>query len=189
MKGKIKYFIKNSKGASTVEFALTIGIFLAVVLSIFEFARMSILSAYMDLTITHAVRLTKNDESIQTEKGHEYQYELRFKENLDKVVEGIKNQNKDFKFLDMNDQDIISFDVKYSKVGTTNFLQDFIDGSYKDTVDPNDPTKKIPNPGQGSVLAKYSFQYKYKPMFFWMPSAISDPVFNRQIVISQEYEK
>lgn len=180
MKGKIKNFIKNSKGASTVEFALTIGIFLAVVLSIFEFARMSILSAYMDLTISQAVKVTKNT------KASNYDYEDEFKKNLDVIVNKIKNDNKTFKFLDMSKQNIIRFEVKYAES-----ISDLVNGNYRDVIDHTDPKnpKKKKNPGKDAALAKYSFQYEYKPMFFWIPNSISTPIFNREVIILQEYER
>lgn len=178
MKNKLKYFFKNGKGASTVEFALTIGIFLAAVLSIFELARMSILSAYMDLTITQAVKLTKNS------KASGYDYEREFEKNLNSIVNSIKDKHKSWKFLEFNDSNLIRFEVKYAET-----VDQLVNGQFKDVLDPKNPTKKIKDPGKDSALASYSFQYEYKPMFFWIPGAISKPIFNREVIILQEYER
>ncbi|VEI45948.1 tight adherence protein E [Actinobacillus equuli] len=49
--------------------------------------------------------------------------------------------------------------------------------------------QKFQTNASGVAFAQYTFQYRYKPLFFWVPGAAVEPLFNRKIVVLQEYEK
>lgn len=49
--------------------------------------------------------------------------------------------------------------------------------------------QRLKDESKGSAFAQYSFQYRYTPLFFWVPKGAVEPLFNRNIVVLQEYEK
>ncbi|VEB26265.1 tight adherence protein E [Actinobacillus lignieresii] len=49
--------------------------------------------------------------------------------------------------------------------------------------------QRLKDESKGAAFAQYSFQYKYKPLFFWVPKDAVEPLFHRNIVVLQEYEK
>lgn len=56
----IRRFIRNKQGVGTIEFALTVPFFLLLLSMVFELARISLLSAYLDFALSEASREAKN---------------------------------------------------------------------------------------------------------------------------------
>ncbi|MDO4698891.1 MAG: pilus assembly protein [Pasteurellaceae bacterium] len=172
----INVFIKNKMGATTVEFALTIGLFLAVIFAFFELARLSVLSAYMDLTLSQAVKATKNSRVTGAD------YEEAFRQNLTATLNHIQEENKGLKLLNMDNTNLIQFEVKYAES-----VSALVQGQFRQTLDQNN--SKILEPGKEAALAEYSFQYEYQPLFFWFPKTLIKPLFQRRLIVLQEYER
>lgn len=172
----INAFIRNKKGATTVEFALTIALFLAVIFAFFELARLSVLSAYMDLTLSQSVKATKNSRVSGAD------YEEAFRKHLTATLNHIQEENKGWKLLNMNNTNLIHFEVKYAES-----VSDLVQGRFRQTLDTN--KRKISDPGKNAALAEYSFQYEYQPVFFWFPKTLAKPLFQRRLVVLQEYER
>ena len=59
MKSLIR-ILTDKRGVSSIEFALTIPIFIFLVSLIFELTRIALLSAYLDLALSEATRAAKN---------------------------------------------------------------------------------------------------------------------------------
>ncbi|WP_018651046.1 TadE/TadG family type IV pilus assembly protein [Actinobacillus capsulatus] len=155
MKNTLSRFIRNVKGVATIEFSLTIGLFILVLFMIAEGCRIALLSSYLDLSVSEASRVTRKNPA-----GSDYQ--KLFNDSL-------KNNGRLWSFLS---QDAITeVNVKYA-----NTFDDLVEQRLKDE-------------SKGSAFAQYSFQYKYKPLFFWVPKGAVEPLFHRNIVVLQEYEK
>ncbi|HDR1371534.1 TPA: pilus assembly protein, partial [Pasteurella multocida] len=58
----MKKFLRSTKGVASIEFTWTIGIYIFVVMLIFEFCRLAITTAYWDLAISESVRIAKNEQ-------------------------------------------------------------------------------------------------------------------------------
>ncbi|WP_126374762.1 TadE/TadG family type IV pilus assembly protein [Actinobacillus lignieresii] len=147
--------MNNVKGVATIEFSLTIGLFILVLFMIAEGCRVALLSSYLDLSVSEASRTTRKNPA-----GSDYQ--KLFNDSL-------KNNGRLWSFLS---QDAITeVKVKYA-----NTFDDLVEQRLKDE-------------SKGAAFAQYSFQYKYKPLFFWVPKDAVEPLFHRNIVVLQEYEK
>ncbi|WP_150539626.1 TadE/TadG family type IV pilus assembly protein [Actinobacillus vicugnae] len=148
-------FIHNVKGVATIEFSLTIGLFILILFMIAEGCRIALLSSYLDLSVSEASRTTRKQPAGSN-------YEQTFNDSL-------KKHGSLWTFL--NQESITEVKVKYAKN-----LDDLVQ-------------QKFQTNASGVAFAQYAFQYKYKPLFFWVPQAAVEPLFNRSIVVLQEYEK
>ncbi|MFU2059826.1 TadE/TadG family type IV pilus assembly protein [Avibacterium volantium] len=161
----LKPFLTNKKGVSTVEFSLTIVIFLVIVGSLFELARLSILSAYVDSSSMLAIREVKNTENISN-------YATRVQEKLN-------SEQQDWNWLNNSS---FSVSVKYygdkNKTGANNsdVIQNIINGNGD-----NNP--------KNAIWAEYIINYEYNPMFSWFPKNLVNPMMQRNIVVLQEHER
>ncbi|WGE59746.1 TadE/TadG family type IV pilus assembly protein [Actinobacillus equuli] len=155
MKNTLSRFIRNVKGVATIEFSLTIGLFILVLFMIAEGCRITLLSSYLDLSVSEASRVTGKQEI-----GSNYQ-EI-FEKNL---------KQKDSLWTFLNQDSITSIEVKYARN-----LDDLVQ-------------QKFQTSASGAAFAQYAFNYNYKPLFFRVPSAAVEPIFRRNIVVLQEYEK
>lgn len=172
MMNKIKKMYPNTKGVATIEFALTIGIFLTVIFMIFELARLTLLSSSWDLAITESVRLTKNQPAPNND------YKTLFTENL-KAQLGREGSTTMALFAAKGNVDV---DVKYADT-----IEDVANGRFK--AKPTDPSQ-APE-GREATIALYSLKYDYQfivPLPL-LPASWLQSVFNRQIVVVQEYER
>lgn len=155
MKNTLYRFLHNVKGVATIEFSLTIGLFILVLFMIAEGCRIALLSSYLDLSVSEASRTTRKQEIGSN-------YKELFEQSL---------KRKDSIWTFLNQDSITEVNVQYA-----NSLDDLI-------------AQKFQSAASGVAFAQYSFQYRYKPLFFWVPSAAVEPLFNRTIVVLQEYEK
>ncbi|WP_420923716.1 TadE/TadG family type IV pilus assembly protein [Actinobacillus pleuropneumoniae] len=155
MKKTLYRFINNVKGVATIEFSLTIGLFILVLFMIVEGCRVALLSSYLDLSVSEASRTTRKNPA-----GSDYQQLFN---------DSLKNNGRLWSFLNQNA--ITEVKVKYA-----NTFDDLVEQRLKDE-------------SKGSAFAQYSFQYRYTPLFFWVPKGAVEPLFNRNIVVLQEYEK
>lgn len=161
----LKPFLTNKKGAGTVEFSLTIVIFLVILGSLFELARLAILSAYVDSSAMLAIREVKNTENISD-------YATQVEDKLNTV-------QRDWSWLN-NSQ--FQVNVKYygnaNHTGANNIdvIQDMINGSGAATP-------------KNAIWAEYFINYEYKPMFSWFPKEIVNTMMQRNILVLQEHEK
>ncbi|MGY4677254.1 TadE/TadG family type IV pilus assembly protein [Pasteurella sp. P03HT] len=181
----MKKFLSNSKGTSTVEFALTIAFYLFIVMFIFEFCRLAIATAYWDLAIIESVRIAKNEQADEA--------------NYEKVFKQVLTEQKKFSdestmgylaMLEKND-----FDVKVQYVDCPeeinclgNLLKDQFRQPKKIT---NGSYLQIAPNGRLATLAHYSLKYNYKfvvPLPF-IPKSWSEAVMNREFVVVQEFER
>lgn len=155
MKNTLYRFIRNVKGVATIEFSLTIGLFILVLFMIAEGCRIALLSSYLDLSVSEASRFAKKNPA-----GTNYQQVFE---------QTLKNSNKFLTFLNQNS--ITEVSVKYAR----NF-DELVSNQFNGT-------------SAGSPFAQYTFNYKYKPLFFWVSQSAVEPLFTRKIVVLQEYEK
>ncbi|RGE48485.1 hypothetical protein MHD_05045 [Mannheimia granulomatis] len=155
MKRSVSRFISNIKGTSTIEFSLTIGLFVLVLFMIAEGCRIALLSSYLDLSISEASRFAKKNPA-----GSNYQ---------EIFTQNIKSPDKLWTFLNQNA--ITEVTVQYA-----NSFDDLVSG-------------RLHSNSVGSPFAQYTFKYKYTPLFFWVSKTAVEPLFTRNIVVLQEYEK
>lgn len=99
MKNTLYRFIRNVKGVATIEFSLTIGLFILVLFMIAEGCRIALLSSYLDLSVSEASRIARK-QPIGS------QYQQVFEQNL---------KQKDSLWAFLNQDSITSIDVKYAK--------------------------------------------------------------------------
>ncbi|MFQ1048308.1 TadE/TadG family type IV pilus assembly protein [Avibacterium paragallinarum] len=156
-------FFKQKAGAATVEFTLTIVIFLAVLGSFLELARLSILSAYIDSSTVLAVREVKNTEGVNN-----YGSEVERKLNT---------EQRDWNWLNNSK---FSVQVRYyGRIGQE---------KPSDTVQNIINKREVNSPKKG-IWAEYIVSYHYKPMFSWFPKNIVNTMMQRNLLVLQEYER
>ncbi|UEA17703.1 pilus assembly protein [Pasteurella canis] len=180
----MKNFLSNSRGTSTVEFALTIAFYLFIVMFIFEFCRLAIATAYWDLAITESVRIAKNEEA---EEGN---YEDAFRKALEQQKKFHDESTMGYLALLENNK----FDVKVQYVDCakeTECLQSLLSNKFREPKK-NDKGQIISPPdGRSATLAYYSLRYDYKfvvPLPF-IPESWSRTVLDRNFVVLQEFER
>lgn len=163
---KLQKFLLNRKGVSTIEFALTIGLFLIVLFMIFEFGRITLLSAYWDLAITDSVRITKNQPADNGD------YAKLFHDTLIKQHKKLVSPTVAGLFAVQNID--INVNVKYAKS-----VDDLINKRFIES-----------NQGKNLAIAQYSLDYKYK-FFIPLPflDSLVNSMFKRKILMVQEYER
>ncbi|MGR3808761.1 TadE/TadG family type IV pilus assembly protein [Pasteurella testudinis] len=163
----LRRFIRNAKGVSTVEFALTIPFFILLLSMIFELARISLLSAYLDYALSEAAREAKN----RYIRGGDYQ----------QIFTNKLEQEKTWQFLNFGG----SFDIKTEYADD---LKALLSNQYRTPV--FDAQGNIISPtGSDAGLARYSFNYHYHSWIPLVPEKWISPIFHREIVVVQEYER
>ncbi|QLB12348.1 tight adherence protein E [Bisgaardia hudsonensis] len=178
---KLKHFLTNKRGVSTIEFALTVGIFFFVLFSIFELGRIALLSAYWDLAITESVRLTKNHRAAD---GN---YQKAFENIL--LAEHKKLASPLVMGLFALENITVKVDLKYAES-----IEDLISNKFREPKTETDPktgeAKLVSPTGKDAAIAQYSLNYKYK---FLIPlpfiGQTVDSAFKRKILMVQEYER
>ena len=170
-------FLKNKKGVATVEFTLTVGIFFMVILMFFELARITLISAYLDLSIAEASRLTRlaSYQHDFSEKG-DFNYQEVFIDNLRKSK---------FKFNECEDS--CNFKVSVDYFDTPTGLADFVE--FDEDGNPVENTRS----SRKAKLARYSVSYDYKGLVSSVSGLLKDLVqhlvFERRFIMVQEYER
>lgn len=173
----IKHFLKNKKGTATVEFSLTVGVFFFIIFLFFELARITLISSYLDLAVAESSRLAKIDAyEHDYSKGH-FNYQEAFTKYL--------RQGKLWKMINFGEEkteNIITIKVDYA-----DSVDDLLAGNFRSQIDDN--TKKAIVNTQGAALARYSVKYEYMEWIPLVPSVITKPIFQREFVVVQEYER
>ena len=166
MKNLIR-FIHNIKGVSTIEFALTIPIFILLLSMIFELARISLLSAYLDFALSESSREAKNRYLGSCD------YQQIFADKLEK--------EKIWQFL--NSGGTFKISTKYTDNLDTLLANQYRMPTFDDQGNMVSPT------GSSAGLALYSFTYHYNAWVPLVPRDWFSPIFNREIIVVQEYER
>lgn len=152
-------FIYDRRGVVTVEFALTILLFLFMVFFVAEMSRMAYVSSVIDLAISEGAKEGKNASTRS-----DGTYESRFEKHL--------TQGGGVLWSFLTRDDAIEMSVTYS-----NSIADMID------------TGGQAGQSKDNALARYQLLYHYHPMFFPFPKSWADPLFNREVIFVQEYER
>ncbi|WP_233112665.1 TadE/TadG family type IV pilus assembly protein [Aggregatibacter actinomycetemcomitans] len=177
-------FLSNKKGASTVEFALTVVFYFFIVFLILEFCRISITTAYWDLAITESARIAKN----RTAEGNDYaaEFEKALKQQL------IYQETSTIGYLARLDKNGgYEIDVKYVDCGSeSSCIKSLLDGKFRQ------PTKDrngniIPPNGRLATLAVYSLTYKYEFLVSlpFLPRDNVSSLLSRKFVAVQEFNR
>ncbi|VEJ10194.1 TadE/TadG family type IV pilus assembly protein [Actinobacillus delphinicola] len=170
---RISQFKRQQKGVASIEFGLTIGVYLLVIFMIFEMGRIAITNAYWDLAVTEAVRITKNQDLRSS--GGDYAQVLKqqivrqYNRYSDSTVMGI-------------------FAAKLQPPAVTVNYADNMQDLLKAVANPKG--QGFTNNSRNAPLARYLITYNYHFMF-GLPF-LNNPVnqlFTRQFFVVQEYER
>lgn len=74
-----KCFIRDNEGAASIEFSLTIILFIFLVLFVAEIARLSYISAVIDLAVSEAAKESKNASAVD-DGGYDNRFQKRITE-------------------------------------------------------------------------------------------------------------
>ena len=178
----MKKFFLNSRGTSTVEFALTVFAYFLVVAMIIELGRVALASAYFDLAIAQSVTEAKNQKAADTSYSKS-DYKQLFEDALDKAQK--LQRESPMGYLAVQEEKI-SIDVKYA-----DSIEDLLNENFR--LPKKDKEIIIEQAsGLNATIAVYFLAYSYEflvPIPFSLDSSIRKTVFNRSIVTVQEYEK
>ncbi|WP_249856172.1 TadE/TadG family type IV pilus assembly protein [Aggregatibacter actinomycetemcomitans] len=180
----MKKFLSNKKGASTVEFALTVVFYFFVVFLILEFCRISITTAYWDLAITESARIAKN----RTAEGNDYavEFEKALKQQL------VYQESSTLGYLARLDKNGgYKIDVKYVDCGSeSSCVKSLLDGRFRRPTKDRDG-KIIPPNGRLATLAVYSLTYNYEFLVSlpFLPKDSVGGLLSRKFVAVQEFNR
>ncbi|MEW5558785.1 TadE/TadG family type IV pilus assembly protein [Enterobacter asburiae] len=153
-------FCREQRGVVTIEFALTVMLFLFMVLFVAEMSRMAYVSSVIDLAVSEAAKAGKN--APQDGDG----YQRRYREMLTQQGGSL------WSFL--TSADAVEMSIHYA-----NSVQEMAETG---GVEGKQYTR-------GNALARWHLLYHYHPMFFPFPANWADPLFNREVIFVQEYER
>ncbi len=151
-------FYHSERGLLSVEFALTFIPFLLMFLLMAEVARLSYISAVLNLAVSEAGKTAKNSPSGTA-------YADLFRQRLE------DNSGKLWHFITR--ADALKSQVKFSS-GIDQLIADITNNSGSDSAS-NHP------------LARYRLEYKYHPMFFPIPPGFTDPFLRKEVIFVQEH--
>lgn len=152
-------FTTDNRGAVSIEFSLTVMLFIILVLFAAEIARMSYISAVIDLAVSEAAKESKN-ASAADRGGYDRRFQARITQQGG-VLWGFLTQ-----------ADAVTMKITYASS-----IREMIQnggGSGNSHYKP---------------LARYQLQYKYHPMFFPFPGFWANNLLNREVIFVQEYER
>jgi tight adherence protein E len=152
-------FIRDRRGAATIEFALTSIIFLTLVFFVAEISRLSYLSSMLDLAISEGAKEAKNAPYTTGDD-----YNSRFNKRM--LDEG----GMIWGFLSR--KDAVSVTIRYAAS-----IDDMIAGNTSDTDYRNRP------------IASYKLVYRYHPFLFPIPMTWASKLLTREVIFVQEYER
>lgn len=157
---RLSHFLHEQRGVASIEFALTVMLFLFMVFFIAEMSRMAYVSSVIDLAVSEAAKAAKN----APEDNHGYQRRFR------NLLTGEGGALWSF----LTEADALEMNIYYAN-------------SVKEMVETGG------SEGQentyGNSLARYHLLYHYHPMFFPFPQSWAEPLFNREVIFVQEYER
>ncbi|QKJ88633.1 Flp pilus assembly membrane protein TadE [Paramixta manurensis] len=153
-------FYREQRGVATIEFALTVVLFLFMVLFIAEMSRMAYVSSVIDLAISEAAKEGKN---APEENGG---YQRRFRNTL-------TEQGGSLWFF-LTNEDAVEMSIHYAN-------------SVTEMADTGGTEGQAHT--RGNALARYHLLYHYHPMFFPFPTNWASSLFNREVIFVQEYER
>ncbi|AIL32364.1 TadE/TadG family type IV pilus assembly protein [Basilea psittacipulmonis] len=161
----LKWFRQSTVGATTVEFALSIIIFLLTLGVLLEFCRIAILGGCFDWAVSVASKQIKNESQIVNLND----YKNKFKDHANRNIQSTGVCD----FVSNND---IEADIWFFK--NIEDLKQYTESGRGANVD------DISFP-----IAMYMIKYPYKALFFFAPSFMTDGVFERRILNIQEMSR
>ncbi|TCP94661.1 tight adherence protein E [Cricetibacter osteomyelitidis] len=176
----MKKFLSNTKGVSTVEFSLTIAIYLFVVVLILEFCRLAITTAYWDLAITESVRIARSQQAL------EGNYENAFQEALKKQL--VMQEKSPIGYLAAKAKNGPKVEVKYVDCDRgPQCITNLLNNKFREPKVENGILVS-PN-GMNATLAQYTLDYEYSFLIGlpFLPKSFTDSLLHRQFVVVQEY--
>ncbi|QHM73468.1 TadE/TadG family type IV pilus assembly protein [Mixta intestinalis] len=153
-------FLRNQQGIATIEFALTVVIFICMVLFVVEIARLAYVSSVIDLAVSEAAKEAKNAPA-GTNGGYRGRFETR-----------LLTQKGGTFWSFLTREDAVSINIAFAAS-----IRDMIDNG-------GDATDYAMRP-----IARYQVVYHYHPMFFPFPGAWANQLLNREVIFVQEYER
>lgn len=194
----MKKFLSNKRGASTVEFALTVAFYFFLVCLILEFCRVAITTAYWDLAITQSIKIAKNQQVNGGNYADAFEKALKEQAILkdDSPIGYLATIGK--KSTSGKPYEITVKYVNCDRNKSKSCIQGLLDGNYKKLLDKNNKPildnngKEIDDPnGTLSALAHYRLTYQYEFMIDlpFMPKSIVNNALTREFVAVQEYNR
>ena len=154
-----KRFIRDNEGAASIEFSLTVILFIFLVLFVAEIARLSYISAVIDLAVSEAAKESKNASAVD-DGGYDNRFQKRITEQGGAI----------WGFLTR--PDAVTMNITYA-----------------DSINDMINTGGSAGNSRYKPLARYYLEYKYSPMFFPFPEIWVDNLLNREVIFVQEYER
>ncbi|TBL99657.1 TadE/TadG family type IV pilus assembly protein [Hafnia paralvei] len=154
-----KCFIRDNEGAASIEFSLTVILFIFLVLFVAEIARLSYISAVIDLAVSEAAKESKNASAVD-DGGYDNRFQKRITEQGGAI----------WGFLTR--PDAVTMNITYA-------------GSIREMTD----TGGTSGDSRYKPLARYQLEYQYHPMFFPFPDIWANNLLNREVIFVQEYER
>ncbi|PNS11949.1 pilus assembly protein TadE [Mixta theicola] len=151
--------LARQRGSVTVEFAFTVIVFLMLVLFVAEISRLAYVSSIIDLAVSEAAKEAKNSSSSQSGD-----YRSRFEQRL------FQRGGSLWTFLTR--ADAVTINIAYA-------------ASINEMINHGGSTADH----HFRPLARYQLQYRYHPMFFFLPDVWANNFLNREVIFVQEYER
>lgn len=156
---RCRHFVRDNKGVASIEFSLTVILFIALVLFVAEIARMAYISSIIDLAVSEAAKESKN-ASASDNGGYDSRFQARITQQGGAI----------WGFLTR--PDAVTMDITYAD-------------SITDMINTGGSTGN----SRYKPLARYHLEYKYTPMFFPFPGFWVNNLLNREVIFVQEYER
>ena len=162
-------FFRSNRGSITIEFSILFVLFLFILLSSAEMARLFYISSNLDLAVSEATKAAKNKSK---DDRTTYNTIVRQKLITQTGVFGsfITNENIITQVAFSNSIDDIINDSLFDSIG--NNLNEIISGGRH-----NDDSLS---------LAKYTVIYSYQPIFFPISSVFANTLLRREVIFVQE---
>ncbi len=155
----IRRFIHDRRGAASIEFALTVIVFLFMVFFIAEMARMAYISSVIDLALSEGAKEAKNAPA-NVDGGYQARFTRRITEQGGTLWGFVTNA-----------------DALVMKITYADSIADMANGKDQGAT------------SSGKPIARYYIDYKYQPMFFPVPQSWTTSIFSREVIFVQEYER
>lgn len=156
----LRNFCREQRGVASIEFSLTVMLFIIMVFFIAELSRMAYVSSVIDLAVSEAAKEGKN---APEDNGG---YQRRFRNHL-------TEQGGSLWFF-LTREDAVELSIHYANSVSDMAKTGGTEGQQQT---------------HNNALARYQLRYRYHPMFFPFPSAWADSLFNREVIFVQEYER
>ncbi|MBW5825161.1 pilus assembly protein [Yersinia kristensenii] len=173
MSENIMTFFRSNRGSISIEFSILFVLFLFILLSSAEMARLFYISSNLDLAVSEATKAAKNKSK---DDRTTYNTIVRQKLITQTGIFGvfITNENIITQVVFSNSIDDIINDSLFDSIGNDigNNLNEIISGGRH-----NDDS--LP-------LAKYTIIYSYQPIFFPISSVFANTLLRREVIFVQE---